>query len=156
MFGPIAAALPWLIPLIIGAVVASAVTFLPQFLRPWARQLDPAQRAALAAITKGAYTVLAAIAMRTPTTLDNDLAKLLLLVSDELGRPLTLAEAEQVRRVGVAMHADPRRPTLSPPKSGDIAGSLAVPIRDLLSHLPTEQQNGVVRGLKLIQGGAQR
>lgn len=153
MFGPIAAALPWLIPLIIGAVIASAVTFLPQFLRPWVRQLDPAQRAALAAITKGAYTVLAAIAMRTPTTLDNDLAKLLLLVSDELGRPLTLAEAEQVRRVGVAMHADPRRPTLSPPAGGDIASALATPIAELVHMLPKENQSGVVRGLKLIPGG---
>jgi hypothetical protein len=107
------------IPPVVLAAIAALATILPALivalgvvlpiLRPWlkanvsAANLDRLRRA-----TKGAFVIVADIAKRTPTTLDDSLADVLRLVERELGVVLDEQQRRQVRAIALAMHADPK------------------------------------------------
>ncbi len=65
------------------------------------------KRKALVSAAKGATLVVGEMARRTPTTVDDNIAVVLRLVSDELGRPLTEPEVTHTASIAAAIHADP-------------------------------------------------
>ena len=111
---------PWLIaavPAILGGIAAAltgALVIGPFLLPVWMRTLSKADRERLLAQTLGAYKVAASIAAKTPSSLDDDVAKILKMVADEAGRSLKDDEKRFVEGVARATHADPSKPNLSP------------------------------------------
>lgn len=82
---------------------------LPLYLRTLARQ----DRERLLAATKGIFFVVSEIAKRTPSTLDDDVGKVVKMVEQELEKSLSVQEKKLVENVARAMHADPLKPNLS-------------------------------------------
>lgn len=109
---------PWIfaaIPAVLAAtaaVVTGALLVGPFVLPIWLRTLKKLDRERLLAATKGAFLVVSEIAKRTPTTLDDDVAKIIKMVEVETGKSL-VGEARKVVDGAVrAMAADPTKPNL--------------------------------------------
>lgn len=112
---------PWIIaalPVVLAtiAAVVTGVLLVGPFVLPiWLKTLKRLDRERLLAATKGAFLVVSEIAKRTPTTLDDDVAKIIKMVEDETGKSLAGESRKVVEGASRAMNADPRLPSLSPP-----------------------------------------
>lgn len=86
-----------------------ALGVLLPILRPWVKEhVSAMNRERLFRATKGAYVIVAEIARQTAgTTLDDGLAEVLRLVSNELGATLTDDQKRLVTHFALSMHADP-------------------------------------------------
>lgn len=102
------------LPLVIGILLTVLMGAIPLLLPAWLMSLDKARRQQLKDAVGGAYLVVSAIASKTPTSLDDDVAKVLKLVEQELGKSLSVAETRRAVGIVHALHADPAKPSLSP------------------------------------------
>lgn len=97
------------LPVVLAAALVAGPVVLPLYLRHVSR-LD---RERLLGATKAAYLVVSQLASRTPTTIDDDIAKIIKMVEDETGKSLKEADRKLVANAARAMHADPSKPSLS-------------------------------------------
>ena len=110
---------PWIlaaIPAVLAAfaLVVSGALFVGPFVLPiYLRTLSRLDRERLLAATKGAFFVVSELAKRTPTTLDDDVAKVVKMVEEEIGKSLSVKDKKLVENVARAFHADPLKPNLS-------------------------------------------
>lgn len=110
---------PWIlaaIPAVLAAftIVVSGALFVGPFALPlYFRTLSRLDRERLLAATKGAFFVVSELAKRTPTSLDDDIAKVVKMVEQELAKSLSTADKALVENAARAMHADPAKPNLS-------------------------------------------
>lgn len=85
----------------------------PMIMRSYLRTVkDEKRKSEIRRAVRGTYYVVAAIAKKTPTTLDDNLSSLLRAVVDEVG-PMSPHEVDLARRVGVSMHTNPAFPDLT-------------------------------------------
>lgn len=95
---------------IVKQVSAIAVVVVP-LLSPLVLPLmQEARRQRLLAATRAAYNVTAELAARTHLSAADGLARVLRLVSDELGKTLSKSEEDLVTRMAAAMHSDVSMP----------------------------------------------
>lgn len=77
----------------------------------WLRSANAEKdRDKLLAIVKGATLIVGEFAKKTSTTLDDSIVEVLKIVQNELGRPLTPAQAVRVKNIALALHVDERFP----------------------------------------------
>ncbi len=118
-------------PPVILAIIATVVAALPvviagtlvvgPFVLPlWLKTLKRMDRERLLAATGGVYKIVAEVARRTPGTLDDDVAKIVKMVEEEIGKSLKGEGLRTVVNAALSMHADPLKPNLSP---GPLSGS---------------------------------
>lgn len=83
--------------------------------------LDATNRSKLLAFTKGAVLIVADLSKNTPTTVDDDIVKVLREVEIQLGRTLKAKEVPLVKSMAKAISADSRFPAvLGAPKARPI------------------------------------
>lgn len=94
----------------LGVLLPLLVLLAPVALPAILAKLNAAQRERLLAATKGAVLVVAEFAPSTPTSLDDQILKVLQAVEVELGRSLKSKEVAIVKAMAKSLHADPRFP----------------------------------------------
>jgi hypothetical protein len=96
------------------AVAVAGALFVGPFALPlYFRTLSRMDRERLLAATKGAFFVVSELAKRTHTSLDDDVAKVVKMVEQELAKSLSVNDKKLVENVARAFHADPAYPNLS-------------------------------------------
>lgn len=112
MLPAIVAAIP--APVIAGvlATLGVLIVLAPFVLPLWIKHLKEADRVRLHAAAKGAFNILSGIAPVTPTTIDDELTKLIGIVEKELGKSLKAKEKTLVKNIALSMQGDPAKPTL--------------------------------------------
>jgi ABC-type phosphate/phosphonate transport system substrate-binding protein len=108
------------LPLVLGIILTVLLGAIPLLLPGWLAQLSLQRRQQLKDAVSGAYLVVAAIAKQTPTKLDDDVAAVLRLVEQELGKSLSPKEAARAKGIIAALHADPAKPFLGNGDVGDV------------------------------------
>ena len=94
----------------LGVLLPLLVVLAPVVLPAVLSKLRADQRARLLAATKGAVLVVAEFATSTPTSIDDQILKVLQAVEAELGRSLKPKEIAVVKAMAKSLHADPRFP----------------------------------------------
>jgi hypothetical protein len=113
-----------LLPVILTGIAAAV----PVLVGLWLKSVrDERDREAIRRSVKGAYTILAAIAPKTATPLDDMLADILRRVEEELGRPLKAAEATRAKNMSLALQASPAWPDAVDTSPDLVGRALAAP-----------------------------
>lgn len=101
-------------PVIAGilATLGVLIVLAPFALPVWLKHVDEKNRIRLRDATAGIFNVLSVIAPNTPTTIDDQMLKLVELVQKEVGKTLSEKEKLYVKNVGLSLQADPNKPTL--------------------------------------------
>ncbi len=96
------------VPIVLGVLLIVAPLVLP----PWLKYLDEKTRERLLGATKAAFLILSSVAPSTPTTIDDEIAKLIRIVERELEKSLTSKQKKFVANAVLSMQADPTKVSL--------------------------------------------
>ncbi len=96
------------VPIVLGVLLVVAPLVVPA----WLKYLDEKTRERLLGATKAAFLILSSVAPSTPTTIDDEIAKLIHIVERELEKSLTPKQKKLVVNAALSMQADPAKQTL--------------------------------------------
>jgi hypothetical protein len=113
-----------LLPVVLTGIAAAV----PVLVGLWLKSVkDERDREAIRRTVKGAYVVIAAIAAKTATPLDDLVAEILRRAEEELGRPLKHAEATRAKNMTLALQASPAWPDAADTSPDLVGRALAAP-----------------------------